>query len=67
VHRSNAVADRAVCFLGRFLPKLGGTLGVPPFLSRAGERVGQFAPVPDQSRQAHGADSAALHDLSYRR
>ena len=24
VHRSNAVPDRAVCFLGRFLPKLGG-------------------------------------------
>jgi hypothetical protein len=24
VHRSNAVLDRAVCFLGRFLPKLGG-------------------------------------------
>ena len=24
VRRSNAVTDRAVCFLGRFLPKLGG-------------------------------------------
>ncbi len=26
MHRSNAVIDRAVCFLGRFLPKLGGAM-----------------------------------------
>jgi hypothetical protein len=30
VHRSNAVTDRAVCFLGRFLPKLGGSHKEPP-------------------------------------
>jgi hypothetical protein len=33
VHRSNAVIDRAVCFLGRFLPKLGGAFGCRLFLS----------------------------------
>jgi hypothetical protein len=31
VHRSNAVTDRAVCFLGRFLPKLGGASAPPSF------------------------------------
>jgi len=30
VRRSNAVSHRDVCFLGRFLPKLGGALA-PPF------------------------------------
>jgi len=33
VHRSNAVLDRAVCFLGRFLPKLGGATSAAIFLS----------------------------------
>jgi hypothetical protein len=32
VHRSNAIRDRAVCFLGRFLPKLGGATGTAFFL-----------------------------------
>jgi hypothetical protein len=32
VHRSNAALGRAVCFLGRFLPKLGGTKVPPIFL-----------------------------------
>ena len=31
VHRSNAVPDRAVCFLGRFLPKLGGATSAANF------------------------------------
>jgi hypothetical protein len=31
VHRSNTVTDRAVCFLGRFLPKLGGASAPPSF------------------------------------
>jgi hypothetical protein len=36
VHRSNAVPDRAVCFLGRFLPKLGGAASAANFLSADG-------------------------------
>jgi hypothetical protein len=35
VRRSNAVLDRAVCFLGRFLPKLGGPTRVAIFLAIA--------------------------------
>jgi hypothetical protein len=41
VHRSNAASGRAVCFLGRFLPKLGGPTRVAIFLPVAplgGER-----------------------------
>jgi hypothetical protein len=34
VHRSNTVTDRAVCFLGRFLPKLGGASAPPFFCQR---------------------------------
>ena len=32
VHRSNAAPGRAVCFLGRFLPKLGGATSAAIFL-----------------------------------
>ena len=32
VHRSNAAPGRAVCFLGRFLPKLGGAASTATFL-----------------------------------
>ena len=32
VHRSNAALGRAVCFLGRFLPKLGGAASTAIFL-----------------------------------
>src|SRR5262245_40035542 len=35
VHCSNAIPDRAVCFLGRFLPKLGGATLAPPFSCKA--------------------------------
>jgi hypothetical protein len=31
VHRSNAAPGRAVCFLGRFLPKLGGAASAAIF------------------------------------
>ena len=31
VHRSNAAPGRAVCFLGRFLPKLGGAASTAIF------------------------------------
>ena len=34
MHRSNTVTDRAVCFLGRFLPKLGGASAPPSFFGR---------------------------------
>jgi len=37
LRRSDAVLDRAVCFLGRFLPKLGGAFGAAFFLSGHGE------------------------------
>jgi hypothetical protein len=43
VHRSNAVPDRAVCFLGRFLPKLGGALA-PPFFCVTSRPSGGKAP-----------------------
>jgi hypothetical protein len=33
LHRSNAALGRAVCFLGRFLPKLGGAACAAIFLS----------------------------------
>jgi hypothetical protein len=36
VHRSNAAPGRAVCFLGRFLPKLGGAASTAIFLLGAG-------------------------------
>jgi hypothetical protein len=40
VHRSNTVTDRAVCFLGRFLPKLGGASAPPLFLSNRADSQG---------------------------
>jgi hypothetical protein len=36
VRRSNAAPGRAVCFLGRFLPKLGGAASTATFLLSAG-------------------------------
>ena len=45
VHRSNAVPDRAVCFLGRFLPKLGGATSVAIFL-RAAQPAVRVRAVP---------------------
>jgi len=50
VHRSNAVADRAVCFLGRFLPKLGGTLGCRLFFPEPRSAAASRR-VPDQPRK----------------
>ena len=49
VRRSNAVPDRAVCFLGRFLPKLGGAPKAPPFLC-----------VRQEGRIARGKHAALL-------
>jgi hypothetical protein len=34
VHRTNAAPGRAVCFLGRFLPKLWRCRKAPPFFRR---------------------------------
>ena len=54
VHRSNAVPDRAVCFLGRFLPKLGGATSVAIFLpvSVRGEGTGSPCQAGDEPGDA---------------
>ena len=43
VHRSNAVLDRAVCFLGRFLPKLGGAASAANFFHAPARAATFFA------------------------
>ena len=45
LRRSDAVPDRAVCFLGRFLPKLGAAFGAAFFLSGRGEWLAAAARV----------------------
>jgi hypothetical protein len=60
VHRSNAAPGRAVCFLGRFLPKLGGAASAAFFVRSIAQppHVGPeelaVRPAPSDQRSGRG-------------